>query len=80
MRILSTKQLEGSLIAKTSGNGVAVTCIDVIRTTPLDFDLSILSPGRFDTIVFTSANAVKLFFYYKKLIFYIYIKIFHILI
>lgn len=62
MRVLSTKQLDEYLVANANKNGLELTCIDVIETTPLDFDLSDMSVDQFDTIVFTSANAVKGFF------------------
>ena len=59
LKVLSTKLLDQSQIDIAHEMDIALTCVDFIRTHYLDFEMPV---AQYDTIVFTSSNAVKSFF------------------
>ena len=60
--VLSTKTLDGAMLAFAQTLKLDVQCIDFIETTALPFNLDFTVLQTFDAIAFTSANAVKFFF------------------
>ena len=62
MKVLSTKTLDSDTLAYAQTLNLEVVCMDFIKITAVLFDIENIDPKDFDTVVFTSANAVKYFF------------------
>jgi uroporphyrinogen-III synthase len=62
MTALSTKVLSAELIAEARLKGLEIECLDFIETKSLSFNRKQTEHIEFDTIAFTSANAVQFFF------------------
>jgi uroporphyrinogen-III synthase len=58
--VLSTKSLPSETISYARLKGIELVCTDFIEIIPIKFDDSHI-PALFDSVVFTSANAVKNF-------------------
>lgn len=66
MKILSTKLLNEKEISFAKSMNIDLHCLDFIKVNGIDFDFDKISSEKFDSIVFTSANAVNYFFKNKK--------------
>ena len=62
MKVLSTKTLDSDVLAFAETLNLQVVCMDFIEITAMPFDIKNIDPKNFDTVAFTSANAVKYFF------------------
>jgi uroporphyrinogen-III synthase len=62
MKVLSTKTLDSDTLAYAQTLNIEVVCVDFIAITAVPFDIKNIDQKKFDTVVFTSANAVKYFF------------------
>ena len=62
LKVLSTKLLGEDIVDSAHKMGISLKCEDFIRIHELDFDISALKSLRYDTMAFTSSNAVNSFF------------------
>ena len=60
--MLSTKTLDPAALQYAQTQHLELTCIDFIETSGLPFNTTDLDTTTFDTVAFTSANAVQYFF------------------
>lgn len=65
MKVLSTKSLDKTIIAHARSLNMEVKCVDFIEIKETEFDIASVMQG-FDSVAFTSANAVNYFFQNKK--------------
>ncbi|MDB5280939.1 MAG: hypothetical protein JWO06_14 [Bacteroidota bacterium] len=65
-KVLSTKTLDKETVAYAHKLNMDIQCLDFIEVSRVSFKNSPLLVQGFDSIVFTSANAVKFFFEFDK--------------
>lgn len=61
MKVLSTKTLDKEVIAHATSLGLNIQCVDFIKVNGIEFNLHSIYPNSFDSVAFTSANAVEYF-------------------
>ena len=61
IKILSTKQLDDKTINYARSLNFDITCVDFIKIVSAKWDENILNLHEFDSVAFTSDNAVKYF-------------------
>jgi uroporphyrinogen-III synthase len=61
MKVLSTKTLANELLTAAQQKGLDILCLDFIKIKPVPFSGAQLSGVKFDSLAFTSSNAVKFF-------------------
>lgn len=62
IKVLSTKTLDGETIAHAHTLNLNIRCVDFIKVSGVDFDTHSIHLHTFESIAFTSRNAVKYFF------------------
>lgn len=58
MKVLSTKKLDDALIATYTQRGLEITCVEMLRATPVACDATDIDATQYDAIAFTSSHAV----------------------
>ncbi len=65
MRIFSTKTLDKEAITHSASLNLKIQCVDFIKVTGIEFDIQSVHSHTFDSVAFTSANAVRYFLQHK---------------